>query len=236
MNGSGSVSGERRPFPTTSWSNILHGAKSDAALRRQTLERLFRHYWKPVYTCARFGWNLTPTDAEDVVQSFFLDLLERDFLQGMDPSRGRFRSFLKGALKNFIMNIKRDARRLKRGGGARVFPLEEAGKLTSTGGDPENIFDRDWSKTLLGHATERLQMELTRMGKEKAFRVFERYDLGERPESYQSVAEALGVSESDVRNQLHHAREAFRRIVVELIWEYALDEEDAKQELHWILG
>lgn len=228
------IGGSQRAFPTTFWSSILHAAEGgDPAQRRATLEKLLSQYWKPVFACVRFGWNKPVEEAKDAVQDFFLDLLERDFLKDVDPAKGRFRSFLKAALKNFLMNEKRDAARLKRGGGKAVVALDDVAHIQSDPGDPDQVFDNEWLKSVLARGIDALRAEL----KPPIFRVFELYDLGGIAEpTYRLVAKETGLSESDVRNHLHHARQTLRRILIRQISEYALDERDVEEELRWILG
>lgn len=231
------IGGAERAFPTTLWSSILRAAKPDALARRESLEKLLGLYWKPVYCCVRFGWNKSVEDAKDLTQDFFSDLLERDFLKDVDPAKGRFRSFLKAALRNFLMNAKRDAARLKRGGAARAVPLEGLENVQAAPGDPDQVFDGEWLRSVLGRAVDELRSELAKAGKPVYFRVFELYDLGGMAEpSYGSVAKEAGISESDVRNYLHHVRQLLRRILIRQISEYAVDEHDVDEELRWILG
>ncbi len=228
---------DRRSFPTTFWSTILRASAPDPVVRRETMEKLLSQYWRPVYCCVRFGWNKSVEDAKDVVQDFFADLLERDFLKDVDPEKGRFRSFLRAALKNFMMNEKRDAARLKRGGGARVVPLDGLEDLQAEAGDPDRVFDGAWLRSILDRAVETVRSELSKDSQRPYFRVFELYDLGGAAEpTYRSVAEEVGLSESDVRNYLHTARQALRKILIRQISEYALDEHDVEEELRWILG
>jgi hypothetical protein len=62
----------------------------------------------------RRGYN--QDDARDLTQGFFLHLLEHKTLTHIDPSRGKFRSFLLGSLQNFLTLEATRARCLKRGG------------------------------------------------------------------------------------------------------------------------
>ncbi|MBI2899375.1 MAG: sigma-70 family RNA polymerase sigma factor [Planctomycetes bacterium] len=231
------LGGQERAFPTTLWSSILKPGKPDSDERRRTIEKLFSIYWKPVYCCVRFGWNKPVEDAKDVVQDFFADLLDRDFLKDVDPAKGRFRSFLKAALRNFMMNEKRDAARLKRGGGAKIVPLDGVEHFQAAPGDPDQVFDAEWLRSVLARAVDELRSDLTKAGKEKVFRVFELYDLAQGAEpTYGSVAKETGIAESDVRNHLHAARGFLRRILIRQISEYAVDERDVEEEIRWILG
>ena len=197
------IGGPRRSFPDTRWTILPRGETLDPAARRRAWEQVLVLYWKPVYCAVRHGWNAAPEDAKDAVQDFFLDLLERDALRGLDPARGRFRAFLKAALRHFMMNARRNAGRLKRGGGAGVVPID--GLEPSAADEPESL-------ELFERALERFRRE----EKEARVRVFELYELGRSERTYASVAAETGLSESDVRNHLHAARAALRSIVAEL--------------------
>ena len=63
-----------------------------------------------------------PAAAPDLTQTYLTELLEKDILQVVDPSRGRFRSFLLASLKNFLSHERDHDRALKRGGGTVPSP------------------------------------------------------------------------------------------------------------------
>ena len=91
-------------FATTRWSVVL--ASTDAATgdeQSEALAELCRTYWRPVFAfICRRGHNVT--DAQDLTQGFFLKILEGSLLQRADPQRGRFRTLLLHALKNFLID------------------------------------------------------------------------------------------------------------------------------------
>jgi RNA polymerase sigma-70 factor (ECF subfamily) len=57
------------------------------------LDHLCRTYWYPLYAYVRRR-GLTAEDAEDVTQSYFAALIERDYLAQADRNKGRLRSCL----------------------------------------------------------------------------------------------------------------------------------------------
>ncbi len=59
--------------------------------------------------------GVAPEEAEDVTQAFFADLLEHKSLTAVRKERGRFRSYLLGALKYFLADERRRAMAIKRG-------------------------------------------------------------------------------------------------------------------------
>ena len=74
-------------------------------------------------------------DAEDTVQGFLSTLLARPAIAGVDQARGRFRSYLLGALRNYVGNVRVKARAKKRGGDAAHVPLSVAVAAVNINGD-----------------------------------------------------------------------------------------------------
>src|SRR2546422_11772983 len=87
-------------FATTHWSVVLAAGDTASSEGVDALEVLCRTYWRPLYAYLRRKGSTTH-DAQDCVQGFFADLLRRDSLARLDRSKGKFRSFLLGALKHF---------------------------------------------------------------------------------------------------------------------------------------
>jgi RNA polymerase sigma-70 factor (ECF subfamily) len=192
-----------------------------------------------VYACIRFGWSRDHEEAKDLTQALFADLLERHFWEDIDRSRGSFRSFMKAAIRHFMMNVKRDRARLKRGGANAIRSLDEMENVqrpSYAGKTPDEILDQEWICTVLERGIEKLREELTAAGKKAHFEALRRYDIepSDPPPSYAEVAKELGVRESDIRNYLHEAR--LRAIVVEAVREYSADADELHQETRFILG
>ena len=108
-------------FVTTHWSVVLAAGRSDNAPARAALEQLCRNYWQPLYAYVR-GAGHSREEAEDLTQEFFARLLASNTVARAEPERGRFRSFLLGALKHFLAHEWEKARAKKRGGGAQPPP------------------------------------------------------------------------------------------------------------------
>src|SRR5512139_2763052 len=126
-------------FAATHWSVVLAAASEDSQEAAAALETLCRQYWYPLYAFVqRLGH--APADAEDVVQSFFSNLLEKRSLQHADPVRGRFRTFLLASLKHFMTNEWQRQRTAKRGGGVPAFSLDQLG--------PEELYARESAHSL----------------------------------------------------------------------------------------
>ena len=220
------IGGDARNFPSTSWSTLSELRRTDPAARRKKLEELIEQYWKPVYCVIRASWSKSNEDAKDLTQEFFVrSVLDGSLVDGFDPDRGSFRTFLKGALSHFMMNSARDASTEKRGGRSTIVSLDtESLELSEFIPDPgtlppDRIFDAAWKTTVLGRALRLLEDRLNGQGRQDCFRVFRRYELepGSEAPSYRAVAEELGLSADVVKHALVKAREEYRRAVTDVL-------------------
>ena len=94
------IGGGNRAFPTTRWSLILE-AKEDLSVREVALSELVARYWKPLYYYTRRKGADRET-AKDHIQGFLAHLLERNFIERLDPTKGRLRGYLKVALDRYL--------------------------------------------------------------------------------------------------------------------------------------
>src|SRR5512135_2253240 len=106
-------------FATTHWSVVLAAADERTPEAAAALERLCRTYWYPLYAYVRRA-GYSPADAQDLTQEFFGRLLARRSLTRVAPEKGKFRSFLLGALRHFLSDERDRASAVKRGGGKEV--------------------------------------------------------------------------------------------------------------------
>lgn len=197
---------------------LATGAESPAA-RSAALGELCQTYWYPLYAYARRTGS-TRDDAADLVQQFFAMLLERGDFERADPARGRFRSWLLTALRNFAANQRERRRALKRGG-ERVllsFDADEADtRFASEPADPrspELLFEWHWAKSVLERALERLGAEQARIGRSAHFEAL-LPALAEAPDAapHAAVAARLAVSETSIKVALHRLRKRLGELV-----------------------
>lgn len=222
-------------FPPTRWTLLLAARDRADPAWRVAMGALCTDYWQPVYHYVCAAWGAPDGDARDLTQEFFARLLEGDPLAAVAPERGRFRHFLKAALRHFLLNERRDARRRKRGGGVPVLPLgaEEAGP-PAPGLSPEEALDRAWAAAVLDQAGRRLRASLAGAGQDSAWEAFRLRHLAEgpgEPPAYDEIARRLGLSRFDVGNLLKLARAEYRRHVLAILRDGAADEEEARREL-----
>lgn len=214
------------PFDSTRWS-LVATASGDGETARTALGELARAYGYPLYAFAR-RLGRSPEDAQDLVQSFFQEVIEKHALERADPRRGRFRTFLLTAFRNHASKRREHDAALKRGGGARMLSLDlEDGEaryaLEPSGGlEAERLFERRFALVLLDRAMARLA-ERYRSGsaaKAERYEALRPYLDGEGP-PYRVVGERLGLSETAVKVAVHrlrgHFREALRAEVADTI-------------------
>src|SRR5574339_1215757 len=111
-------------FPATRLSVVEKTRSGDEETRRVALATVIEAYWKPAYKYLRVKWSLGPDEAADLTQEFFATALEKDVIEKYQPSRARFRTYLRLCLDGFAANARKAERRLKRGGGTIVAPLD----------------------------------------------------------------------------------------------------------------
>ena len=232
-------SSQPRSFPTTLWTVVLTAGVSESAPAQAALAQLCQRYWYPLYSFVRHrGYALH--DAQDLTQAFFAHLLEKRGLGQVDPGRGRFRTFLLAALKNFLANDWERTHAVKRGGGQTIlsldrdsaesrFRLEPSHDLT-----PDRHFEHQWALTLLDQILGDLRAEYHADGKGALFEGLKAVLTGE-PASYADVAAKLQRSEGAIKVAAHRLRHRYRELIRARIAE-TVSAEDVEDELRHLLA
>ena len=76
-----------RRFPTTSWSHVALACDLAVHGTREALEELCRAYWYPLFLFIR-RQGYAAEEARDLVQEYFVRLLESPVLAHADRARG----------------------------------------------------------------------------------------------------------------------------------------------------
>jgi len=219
-------------FASTRWSLVAAAGQGGSPEAQQALAVLCQVYWYPLYAYARRRFARAE-DAQDLTQEFFAQLLEKDYLQAADLNRGKFRSFLLTAFKNFLSKERDRANAQKRGGGRRILPLDiQAGEKRyhlepPDHGTPESIYERRWALTLLEQALTLLRQEFANAGKQKLFESLKGTLTGDSStEPYSRIAEKLGMTEQAVKVAVHRMRQRYKELLRgEIAQTVAADEE-----------
>ena len=232
-----SSGGERTLFQTTQWTVVLGSARRGEEEGHRCLESLCETYWRPLYRFARRLGN-SPSDAEDLVQSFFEVLLGREGFAGASPEGGKFRAYLLAAFKKHAAEDHRRAQRLKRGGGVLTLSLdwesEESG-LKIEADDPRSpdvLYDQDWARVLLDGVLEKVAARFREEERGHEFEAMRGY-LTVRSEQvkYRELAEELGMTEGAARVAVHRLRKLYRHALRDEIAGTLSKEESVEEEM-----
>lgn len=235
-----SSTGSHSRFAATRWSMVLAvgnwRAGTDA---RRAMSELAQLYWFPLYAYLRRRGS-SPSEAEDLVQGFFARLLEKDALAAVDRSKGKFRSFLLAALKNFLANEWDKRRAAKRGGGEilSLDGLEAEARYAAEPADtmtPERVFERRWALAVLDQVLSRLREDYVARGEGAVFAALEHLLVGGGGSGYGRIAEQLGMTEAAVKVAAHRLRRRYRDLlraeISQTVSEPAMVDEEIRQLL-----
>lgn len=206
-------------FVTTRWTQVV-AARGDSPEAREALSDLCAAYYAPVVAFLhREGRD--EDAARELAHEFFERVLERHPFEGADPQRGRFRSYLLGALKHFLANRRVHESREKRGAGALHESLASATDISpgpaiadTTSPSPDTVFDREWALSVLERAFAVLSRESEQSGTRREFETLKPWLTGESAGRTQAdPARELGMTEGAVRVAIHRLRRRFREMV-----------------------
>jgi RNA polymerase sigma-70 factor (ECF subfamily) len=124
-------------------------------------------YYEPVVAYLRSV--LRDADAaREMSHAFFAEMLAGGTIHTAERGRGRFRSYLLGAVKHFAAHQREAARRMKRGGGAAAVSLDDAevAEVADVRAlSPDVEFDRQWAMTVITRSMDALRAECVSEGR-----------------------------------------------------------------------
>lgn len=229
--------GGPRIFPVTQWTVVLKAGATPSPESAAALARLCAAYWYPLYVYVRRS-GYAPADAEDLTQEFFARLLEHQWVARVDPDKGRFRSFLLMVMKRFLVKEWDKAKAVKRGGQVQCISLsfdtaetryiqEPADTRT-----PEQVFEKQWSLTLLASVLGKLRASYEQDGKGELFCVLEPCLVGAREnQPYAELGARLGLAEGAVRTAVFRLRQRYREFLEAEIAQTVASPEEVGEEL-----
>jgi RNA polymerase sigma-70 factor (ECF subfamily) len=230
--------GANARFPDTSWGLVLaagHRADVDA---RDAFAGLYARYRTPIYATLRRQGE-SASDAEDLAQGFFLHLIDGDAVARADPRRGRFRSFLLGALVRFLADDRARERALKRGGDRMFVPFDAAAADAATPTGDEDLslqrqFDRRWARALVANALARIASEHAARGEADLLAALEPTLAGGDAPPYAEIALRLGRNEGAIKTAVHRLRRRFRDVLREEVAQTVATPDEIDDELAYL--
>jgi RNA polymerase sigma-70 factor (ECF subfamily) len=227
---------ERAGFTSTHWSVVLAAGQDTSPEKSQALERLCRTYWYPLYAFVRRR-GYPPHEAQDLTQSFFLRLLDKQYLKAVDRTKGKFRTFLLASLEHFLANEWRRSQAQKRGGKMTFISLDDDSaerqylQVPGAGLSPEQLFEQQWATALLEQVLARLRAEFVAEGKRELFEQLKAYLTGEKEGAYAKMAARLKTTEAGLKMAVSRLRHRYAALLREEIANTVARPEDIEEEL-----
>lgn len=233
-----------RSFAPTRWTLVLK-CRGDSEEAKVALSELCDIYYRPVFEFLKHDCG-DEEKAQELANEFFARILQRGGLDNVDPQRGRFRSYLLGALKHFIIERRRFENRKKRGGDVLTESIDEKVELDDDDVEKqipdtsrlqlELLFDREWALTVIERALKEVENKYNAEGKARLFDLLKPWLAPSEQElSQREVAEKLGMSESAVKVAIHRLRQRFREAVKNELAQTVHNPSEIKDELNYLI-
>ncbi len=172
-------------FSTTHWTLLSDLHAAEAPKREAARAALIARTWPAVYSWLRRSGHRAEAAAE-TTQAFFVEVvLGRSLFEKARAERGRLRSWLLAALRNYITDMKRreavdpsrrpiglddlHAEERRVAGGSPARNHEPAGPPA----DPGAEFDHRWAISMLNEALRRCETHFSEHGRNAHWRIFE---------------------------------------------------------------
>jgi DNA-directed RNA polymerase specialized sigma24 family protein len=230
------------PFETTHWTVVLQARKADAdEAARKALASFSEAYWPPLYTFVRRR-GYSSADAQDIVQGFFVHLFQQNTLSRADQEKGRLRTFLLGALQNFLLKQRERMRALKRGGAQQfvsfdeLLPQAEASMLATSHLSDVNSYDVAWASSVVTRAWKNVRDRFAAEGKREWVDELRPFVAGgtATPPDQEEVAKRLGTRVENLRVWLSRLRQTYRHALRAEVASTVSNPQDVDDELHYV--
>ncbi len=237
------MGGAQQAFLTTQWSligDIQEGKDRDNTL----IGYLLKQYWKPVYCYLRHkGYH--NEQAKDLTQGFFHEVvLNRDLVGRANKSRGRFRTFLLHALKQYAnkQDLREKAqKRLEEK--AVAFEMEEEPVLPESVAQTtaEDSYHYAWLSSLLERVLDEVKEACEDEGLELHWALFNKRVVwpifGNRtPPSLPELCESYDIDDvKKASNMIITVKRRFRIALMQHVRNTVLSQGQAPEELEELL-
>ncbi len=183
--------------------DLLLQLKSDETVNREMGWGIFVDRYGPIICGFARNAGLPSSEADDIMQTVLFNFFKVADQFEYDPSKGRFR----GYLKRITLNAIRQRYRKKREGNLDTHGMKIAEDPRD---DLEAVFDREWAEHLLSEAMTEARPKF----EPKTWEAFELY--GRRGMSANRAGERLEMTPEAVRHAKSRVMRAVREIVIRL--------------------
>jgi RNA polymerase sigma-70 factor (ECF subfamily) len=228
--------GERARFQQTLWGRVFAAGKQDSPESQEAMAQLYQTYYQPIYCFLRRSAN-DRQKAKELAHDFFGYLWEHNLVAKADPNRSKFRNFLIGVLKKFVLGEHKRQKTLKAGAGYQFVAIDaetaegiyanEPAHLET----PEKLFDKHWALKVIQQARDRLRKEFD----PKEFAILEPCLTGDNEDRYASLAKQLGKTEEATRTAVSRLRARHRELIREVLSETLANPEDVDAEFKYLV-
>ena len=214
-------------FLTTHWS-LIENVKKQPDQDRALIGLLLERYWKPVY-CYLRQKGYDNEQAKDLTQGFFTEkVLGQDLAAKADREKGRFRSFLLRAARNYAISVRR--------AGRMHLSLDDDHEVEDARGNPETEFNRAWADGLLQEVLEELEQECRERNKLTHWHVFHDWllepQIEQKKEAMDRICVRYGVPDaSTAYHMIENVKRRFRSILRDRLSTLVGSEEEIKMEI-----
>jgi len=230
------------PFQTTHWTVVLQAGKAEAdEAARKALATFAETYWPPLYTFVRRRGR-SPSDAQDLVQGFFEHVFEKNTLSRADQEKGKLRTFLLGALQNYLLKQHERMSAIKRGCGKQIVSFDdqiidaEAAMHATMHLNEVTSYDAACASSIVARAWKNVRVRLAAEGKREwvdELRPFVAGGTMTAP-NQEEVAKRLGTSVENFRVSLSRLRQTYRHALRAEVASTVSDPKDIDDELHYV--
>jgi DNA-directed RNA polymerase specialized sigma24 family protein len=225
-------------FQPTHWTLVVRSQGGDTTAKA-ALSELCTTYYTPVIAFLKREGR-SEDAAREIAHGFFQKLLAGGALEKADQERGRFRSYLLGALKHYLTDQRDRTMAEKRGGGVEHIYWNTPSSTSASGLQltdeksvpPDLAFDRQWAITVLDDTLHDLESEMRSEGKIDLFKLIKPWLTGDADATSQaSIAAQLGMSADSVKTAVHRLRKRFRTLMKKRISDTLEDSAQTEEEL-----
>ena len=215
------------PWPSTHWNEVT------------VKEEVINRYYPVLRSYVEFLLKPFPQhqhDAEDFLHGFVQDKILKDGWLAT-PKKGRFRSFLKNSLTNYIRDELRRQRCLKHGGGQKPLPLDDIIETVAASESGKDLFEAKWVQKVISSACDCMRVDCERSGRQHIWEVFRVRTLlpvfeGATPMNYDELVTKFKFeSPAQATNALATAKRAFIRHLRSIVEEYESGPKDILAEI-----
>jgi RNA polymerase sigma-70 factor (ECF subfamily) len=229
-------------FETTRWSIVRKAQDPDSGEARKAYVYLCQTYWSPLYAFVRRK-GYSHDDARDFTQELLTRIVERRALRGVDPERGRLRTYLLAAMAHLLSDEEERLHAKKRIPQDRIISIDASeaarrySQLPDAGLTAEQLYDRDWAMTVLRAAFEALRTHYAKNDKSEDFDLYSSYlTTGQDFEPYAELSARTGREVSAIKSGVRRLRARYREEIRRQVADTVASQDEFEVEMNYLLN